>query len=239
MSFLVGTLFLASMSFVEPGSSDPAGLIERIVVVLGEDDPVISARVLRQLKACTDRTPTAIVSFLEGLRVERDFTNDSDALFAAISRAASTHRQPSGTEAGAFDLAARLPPEAMGRPRSLVASLRPLAEALAPVGPTTVLVLLSPHIGAEPASSVEPPTSEGEQGATTGNGFATVAVQWPVYEARRALRRARLTVVAVITDGQFDAGVKALTEVPGGRYLRFSQKRFKEQFLSAVCAPRR
>ena len=56
---------------------------------------------------------------------------------------------------------------------------------------------------------------------------------------RKALRKSGLTVVAVNTSGVYDAGAKALTEIPKGRYLSYSQRDFQKKFVSAVCAPGR
>jgi hypothetical protein len=73
----------------------------------------------------------------------------------------------------------------------------------------------------------------------SGVVYETVAISEPVIEARKALRKAGLTVVAVNTSGPYDAGAKALTEIPRGRYLRYSQRDFPKAFVSAVCAPGR
>jgi hypothetical protein len=230
-------LLMFSISSARPGGSP--GSIERIVVVLGENDAVASSRVVRQLKGCTDGIPTAVVSFFGKLRVEQDFTTESDALSAAISRGAARHGDSPGPGAGSFSLAAQLPAERMDRSRSFAASLQLLAEVLAPVGPTTSIVLVSPQVGADPGIGAISPDQPRVEGAETAPRifYATVKIPAPVIEARKALRKAGLTVVAVNTSGQYDAGAKALTEIPRGRYLRYSQRDFPKVFVSAVCAP--
>ena len=69
MSLLNLVLLLVSISASRP---------ERIVMVLGQDDPVVSSRVLRQLPSWSDGISTAIVSVFDGLRarsgIEQDFT---------------------------------------------------------------------------------------------------------------------------------------------------------------------
>ena len=206
-------VLLLSISAVPPASPS-ATPIERIVVVLGERDAVSSSRVVHQLKACTDGTPTAVVSTFGKIRVERDFTTDAG-----------------------FTLAAHLPPEESGRAQSAAAYLQLLAEALAPVGSTTALVLVSPRVGADSGMGVTSPSQppvEGAQSPSLDN-YDTVAIPGSVLEARKSLRKAGLTVVAVNTSRVYDAGAKALTEIPRGRYLQTSQGDFGKAFVSAVC----
>lgn len=218
---LPGLILLVSLSSGAPATADPARSIERIVVVLGEKDPVTSSRVLRELKSCTERTPIAVVAAFRELRLEQDFK-------AALPE----------TEAGNFSLASQLPSEKVGRARSFAASLQLLAEALAPVGPTTAIVLVSPHIGADPGMGVSSPDQLYVEGAESPpvDYYSTVRIPGAVIEARKALRKAGLTLVAVNTSGTYDAGVKALTEIPKGRYLQYSQRNFSKVFASAVCA---
>jgi hypothetical protein len=207
---LPSLILLMSLSSAAPATADPTGSIERIVVVLGEKDAVSTSRVLRQMKSCTEGRPTAVVSAFRGLRIEQDFT-------------------------GSLSLAARLPAEAIARARTLPASLQLLAEALAPVGPTTAVGLVSPHVGSEPGEPVGsfPDSPDGK------TSFETVTFPPSVLQARKALRDAGLTVVAVNTDGQYDAGALTLTGIPRGRYLRYSDKDFPKAFVSAVCGPGR
>jgi hypothetical protein len=238
---LPSLVLLMSLSSAAPGTAAPTGSIERIVVVLGERDPVSASRVVRQLKSCTDGTPTAVVSYFGKLRVEQDFTTESDAISAAISRGAAPRDGSPVPKAGSFSLAASVPPERIGSARSLAASLELLAEALAPVGPTTAIVLVSPQIGADSGMAVYSPVQprvEGEE-TSTGLGYDTVAIPQPVLEARKTLRKTGLTVVAVNTNGVYDAGAKALTEIPGGRYIQSSQRDFGKALVSAVCGPGR
>jgi hypothetical protein len=201
-----------------PPASPSAAAIERIVVVLGEKDAVSSSRVVGQMKGCTDGRPTAVVSAVGGIRIERDFATDAG-----------------------FTLAAHLPPEEPGRKQSVAVSLRLLAEALAPVGSSTALVLVSPRVGADSGTSVTSPWQpavEGEQSPSV-ESYSTVAIPASVLEARKALRKAGLTVVAVNVGRTYDAGAKALTEIPGGRYLQTSQGNFGKALVSAVCGARR
>jgi hypothetical protein len=213
---LPSLVLLMLLSSAAPGTAAPTGSIERIVVVLGEKDPVSSSRVLRQLKSCTDGIPTAVVSAVRELRIERDFS-------------------------GSFSLAPRIPSERIARAETLPASLQLLAEALAPVGPTTAIVLVSPQVGADSGIGAISPDQPSVEGAETPSRifYDTVEIPAPVLEARKALRKSGLTVVAVNTSRQYDAGAKALTEIPKGRYLSYSQRDFQKKFVSAVCAPGR
>jgi hypothetical protein len=206
-------VLLLSISEVPPASPS-AGPIERIVVVLGERDAVSSSRVLQHMKACTDGTPTAVVSTFGMLRVERDFTTDAG-----------------------FALAAHLPAEESAKKQGVAASLQLLAEALAPVGSTTAVVVISPRVGSEAGMSVSSPQQPAVDGAQTpsSESYGTVAVPVAVLEARKALRKAGLRVVAVNTSGAYDPGAKALTEIPRGRYLQTSQGDFGKALVSAVC----
>jgi hypothetical protein len=203
------TVLIATVSLADAASM-PAGSIERIVVFLGENDTVTSSRVLGQLKSCMEGRPTAVVSAFRGIRIEKDFP-------------------------GSQSLAARLPAEKIAKRRTLPASLQLLAEALAPIGPTTAVVLVSPHVGSQPVEPVGsfPASPDGK------TSFETVTVPQSVFDARKALRDAGLTVVAVNTDGQYDAGALALTGFPRGHYLRYSDKDFPKAFVSAVCGPGR
>ena len=71
-------------------------------------------------------------------------------------------------------------------------------------------------------------------------GFlAPAEVPGSVYEARKALRKAGVTLVVVNTSGRYDAGAKALTEMPRGRYLSYSHKDFHKRLVAAVCDPGR
>lgn len=210
---LPALVLLLPISGVLPASPSAAP-IERIVVVLGEKDAVSSSRVVGQMKGCTDGRPTAVVSAVGGIRIERDFATDAG-----------------------FTLAAHLPPEEPGRKQSIAVSLRLLAEALAPVGSSTALVLVAPRVGADSGMSVTSPWQpavEGEQSPSV-ESYSTVAIPASVLEARKALRKAGLTVVAVNTGRIYDAGAKALTEIPGGRYLQTSQGDFGKALVSAVC----
>jgi hypothetical protein len=197
-----------------PPASPSAAPIERIVVVLGERDAVSSSRVLHQLKACTDGTPTAVVSTFGTLRVERDFATD-----------------------GGFVLTGHLAPEKSGKAQSVAVYLQLLAEALAPVGSTTALVLISPRVGAESGMAVTSPWQPAVEGAQSPSveSYDTTAIPAPVLEARKALRKAGLTVVAVNIGRVYDAGAKALTEIPRGHYLQTSQGNFGKALVSAVC----
>ena len=205
-------LLMAAISPAATPASAPAGSIERIVVVLGQNDAVSSSRVLGQIKSCTDGRPTAVFSAFRELRIEQDFT-------------------------GSQSLAARLPADKIAKSRTLPASLELLADALAPVGPTTAIVLVSPQIGADPGMGVASPESyvEGVE-APPVDYYSTVRIPATVIEARKALRRAGLTLVAVNTSGTYAPAVKALTEIPKGRYLQYSQRNFSKAFASAVCA---
>jgi hypothetical protein len=209
-------VLLLSISGVPPASPSAAP-IERIVVVLGEKDAVSSSRVLQRMKACTDGTPTAVVSTFGTLRVERDFATDAG-----------------------FALAAHLPAEESARNQGVAASLQLLAEALAPVGSTTAVVVISPRVGAEAGMSVSSPQQPAVDGAQvpSSESYSTVAIPASVLEARKALRKAGLTVVAVNMGRTYDAGAKALTEIPGGRYLQTSQGDFGKALVSAVCGAR-
>ena len=212
---LPSLILLASLSSGAPATADSATPIDRIVVVLGQNDPVSSSRVLRHLKGCTDGIPTAVVSSFGEFRIDQDFTTG-------------------------FSLAAQLPPEWAGRARGPAASLQLLAEALAPVGPTTAIIVISPRIGADSGIDVPSPDQPYVDGAESPPVFwDTVAIPKTVIEARKSLRKAGLTVVAVNTSGTYDAGVKALTEIPKGRYLQYSQRNFSKDFVSALCAPGR
>lgn len=210
---LPNLILLASLSSGAPATADSAASIDRIVVVLGQRDPVSSSRVVQQMKACTDGTPTAVVSAFGRLRVEQDFT-----------------------PAAGFTLAAHVPPES-GKAQGVAASLRLLAEALAPVGSTTAVVLVSPRIGADAGIGVSSPQQPAVDGADTPGfePYDTVAIPTAVLEARKSLRKAGLTVVAVNTGRIYDAGAKALTEIPRGRYLQTSQGDFGKALVSAVC----
>jgi hypothetical protein len=209
---LPALVLLLPISGVPPAS--PSAAIERIVVVLGERDAVSSSRVVGRMKGCTDGRPTAVVSAVGGIRIEQDFATDAG-----------------------FTLAAHLPPEEPGRKQSIAVSLRLLAEALVPVGSSTALVLVAPRLGADSGMSVTSPWQpavEGEQSPSV-ESYSTVAIPASVLEARKALRKAGLTVVAVNTGRIYDAGAKALTEIPGGRYLQTSQGDFGKALVSAVC----
>ena len=206
-------LLMAAISPAETPASAPAGSIERIVVVLGQNDAVSSSRVLGQIKSCTDGRPTAVFSAFRELRIEQDFT-------------------------GSQSLAARLPADKIAKSRTLPASLELLADALAPVGPTTAIVLVSPQIGADSGMGVASPDQLYIEGAESPpvDYYSTVRIPDTVIEARKALRRAGLTLVAVNTSGTYAPAVKALTEIPKGRYLQYSQRNFSKVFASAVCA---
>jgi hypothetical protein len=210
---LSSLILLASLSSGAPARADSATSIHRIVVVLGERDPGSSSRVLQRLKACTDGTPTAVVSAFGELRIEQDFA----------------------TETG-FTLAAHVPP-ASGKAQGVAASLQLLAEALAPVGSTTAVVVVAPRVGANPGMGVTSPSQPSVDGAQSSSVefYGTVEIPASVRKARKALREAELTVVAVNTDRTYDAGAKALTEIPRGRYLQTSQGDFGKALLSAVC----
>lgn len=106
---------------------------ERIVLVLGQNDPVVSARVLRDLAGCTERVPTAVMSAFDGLRIQQDFASP-----------------PSGD----FTLAAHLVAERIEKARSLPASLRLLADALGPLASRTTIVRSIP---ASESSGAEQP----------------------------------------------------------------------------------
>jgi hypothetical protein len=209
---LPSLILLASLSSGASATADSASSIHQIVVVLGERDPASSSRVLRQLKGCTDGIPTAVVSSFGEFRLEQDFTSG-------------------------FSLAAQLPPERAGRARGAAASLQLLAEALAPVGPTTAIVLVSPQIGADSGIGITSPQQPTVDGAETPSIeiYDTVKIPAAVLAARKALRKAELTVVAVNTGRIYDAGAKALTEIPRGRYLQTSQGDFGKALVSAVC----
>ena len=206
-------VLLLSISEVPPASPS-APPIERIVVVLGERDAVSSSRVLHQLKACTDGTPTAVVSTFGTLRVERDFATDAG-----------------------FVLAEHLAPEKSGKAQRVAVYLQLLAEALAPVGSTTAVVVISPRVGAEAGMSVSSPQQPAVDGAQmpTSESYGTMAIPASVLEARKALRKAGLTVVAVNAGRIYDPGAKALTEIPRGRYFQTSQGDFGKALVSAVC----
>jgi hypothetical protein len=209
---LTGLLLLAT---VAANAAPP----ERIVVVLGENDPATSAKVVRRLGSCIVRTPVAVVS-LGPLRVEQDFTTETATVMRALSRPGSSGRSPSGVQRRGFSLSDRLTPETVSGIKGFADAVHVLAEALAPVGPTSAILLVSPHIVADWKDQND-------------------EIPYSVIKARKALQGAGLTLVAVNTSGQYDPGVKALTEFERGSYLRYSQADFGKQLVSTVCAPGR
>jgi hypothetical protein len=219
---------------------------ERLVVVLGQNDPVTSLRVLRHLENCTVGVPTAVVSYFHRLRIVQDFTSDRNAVFEAVSRA-SDELAVSGAAGEGFSLAAQLPPEETDAARSFPAALELLASALAPVGRTTTIVLVSPRVGAASGGFVESTgamspyyrSTESEPVSTGDVPRGYLAIPPGVTEARKALRRSGVRVVAVNTRRAYDPGLKALTETPGGRYLQSDQRGFPKRLESALCAPAR
>ena len=211
---LPGLILLLSLPAGPPSVPRPADSIERIVVVLGERDEVSSSRVLQHLKPCTDGTPTAVVSTFGKMQVERDFPADAG-----------------------FTLAGHLAPAKSGKAQRVAVYLQLLAEALAPIGSTTAVVAISPRVGAEAMMDVSSPQQPAVDGAQmpSSESYGTVGVPVAVLQARKALRKAGLTVVAVNTSRTYDPGAKALTEISGGRYLQTSQRDFGKAFVSAVC----
>jgi hypothetical protein len=202
------------------GASTP----ERIVVVLGQNDPAVSARVLRELAGCTERVPTAVVSAFDRLRIQQDFA---------------------GAGGGGFTLAPQLLPERIEKARSLPASLRLLADALGPLASRTTIVLVDPRVGvvwsgAAPSNAERSPgnrSTDVEPVSAGEAGFLSPAeIPQSVYEARTALRKAGVALVALDTSGRYDAGAKALTEFPKGRYLAFGKDDFRGRLVNAVCA---
>ena len=197
---------------------------DRIVVVLGQNDPVVSARVLRDLAGCTERVPTAVVSAFDGLRIQQDFASGPG---------------------GDFTLAAQLLAERIEKARSLPASLRLLADALGPLASRTTIVLVDPRVGvvwsgAPPSNSERSPANRStdvEPVSTGEAGFLSPAeIPRSVYDARTALREAGVALVALDTSGRYDAGAKALTEFPGGRYLAVRRGDSRDRLVNAVCA---
>jgi hypothetical protein len=218
MSIASRTLLLTALLPLATVAAD-ATPPERIVVVLGENDPATSTKVLRGLESCIARTPTAVVSLSGPLRVEQDFTTESAAVIDSVSRRASG-RSASGVQRHGFSLAGRLAPETVSGIKGFADAVQVLTEALAPVGSTTAVVLVSPHIVADWKDQND-------------------EIPYSVVKARKALQASGVTLVAINTSGQYDPGVKALTEFSRGSYLRYSQADFGKRLLSHVCASKR
>lgn len=244
---VAGLVLLLTSAFPSGAASNSPKPPERILVLLGQNDPYLSTRVLRQMESCTDGTPTAVVSVFDEFRIAQDFTTERGAVLGSVSRAAGSDASAGSADA-TFSLAAQLPPEKVGKARSLAASLQLLAEALAPVGPSTAIVLVNPRAtanwgGTAPSNPERSPgnRSTDDEPVSTGElGFlAPAEIPGSFYEARKALRNAGVTLVVVNTSRQYDAGAKALTEIPRGRYLSYSEKGFHERLVAAVCAPGR
>jgi hypothetical protein len=223
------TLLLA-VGLLVPDATAPhagkTGTVDRIVVLLTEDDPATSKRVLGAMRPCTGRVDTAVVSTAGGIHVREDFSRDGASLSLA--------EQLSGKERDTAN--------------TVGAALGLLVEALGSRAPTTTIVLVSSAIGSDPGATfpaspgvVSPAnrSTEDEPSSAGEIGFAdTPAIPESVYAARKVVRRSEATLIAVNVGGRYDPALKALTEIPRGRYLRPSQKNFAEALVSAVCGGR-